>query len=159
MASLSCLPMADEALEVALSVYPPELRAGEMDMCELIDDDAQWEHIEKVFAPDADVQFVTPDAGFVGGMAGPFRGAAGLRAGWREWLQPFQRFRIEALEPRTAPDGRLVLLATTFGTLRGSSVEVEQPSGVVYEVRDGRIVAAVHYLEHEQALRDTGLAE
>ena len=149
--------MADETLEVALSIYPPEIRAGEMDVCELIEDDAQWERIDEIFDPNADVQFVTPDAGLMGGMAGPFRGGPGLRAGWREWLQPFQRFRIELLETRIAPDGRALLLATTFGTLRGSSVEVEQPSAVVYEARDGRIVAAVHYLEHEQALRDAGV--
>jgi hypothetical protein len=157
-ASLGFRPMAEEQIEVALSIYPPEIRAGEMDMCELVEDDSQWERIDAMFAPDAEVKFFTPDSGLMGGMAGPFRGGAGLRAGWREWLQPFDHFRIELAEARTAPDGRVVLLATTFGALQGSSVEVEQPSAAVYKVNGGLITQADHYLEHEQALRDVGLA-
>jgi ketosteroid isomerase-like protein len=136
--------MAAEPIEVVREIFPSRLRAGEMDMCEVIDDEPFWARIAE-FGP-------------MGGMGGPFRGAAGFRAGWREWLQPFDRFRVEIKESRTAPDGRIVLLATTYGTLQGSSVEVEQPSAVVYEVREGRVVQADHYLEHEQALRDAGLA-
>jgi ketosteroid isomerase-like protein len=150
--------MTDEAMQVVLDVFPPELRAGKMDMFELIDDEAFWARIGELFAEDADVRFLTPDEGGMGGMAGPFRGPAGFRAGWREWLEPFDRFRIETREAHTAPDGRIVLLATTFATLQGSSVEVEQPAAVLYAVNDGRITQANHYLEHKQALRDAGLA-
>jgi ketosteroid isomerase-like protein len=150
--------MTTEAVQVALELFPAELRAGKLDMCELIDDEPFWTRIADVFEPDAEVRFITPDAGLMGGMAGPFRGAEGFRAGWREWLQPFDRFRIELEETQAAADGRVVLLATTFGTLQGSSVEVEQPSAVVYTVRGGRIAGADHYLEHEQALREAGLA-
>jgi ketosteroid isomerase-like protein len=157
--SLSSLALITEPMQVVLDIYPPEVRDGELDMCELIDDEPFWARIAQLFAPDAEVRFITPDAGGMGGMAGPFRGPAGFRAGWREWLQPFDRFRIETEEPpRTAVDGRVVLLAKTFGTLQGSSVEVEQPSAVVYRVQAGRVVEANHYLEHEQALRDAGLA-
>ena len=150
--------VAAEPMQVVLEVFPPELRAGEMDMCQLIDDEPFWAQIAELFEPEADVRFLTPDAGLMGGMAGPFRGAAGFRAGWREWLQPFDRFRVKVEHAQTAPDGRIVLLATTFGTLQGSSLEVEQPSAVVYAVRGSRISQADHYLEHEQALRDAGLA-
>jgi ketosteroid isomerase-like protein len=150
--------MATEPTEVALELFPAELRTGEMDMCELIDDEPFWGRIAERFEPDAPVRFLTPDAGPMGGMAGPFRGAEGFRTGWREWLQPFDHFRIEVEEMRTAPGGRVVLLVTTFGALQGSSVEVEQPSAVVYTVRDGRIAGADHYLEHEQALRAAGLS-
>jgi ketosteroid isomerase-like protein len=145
-------------MQVVLEVFPPELREGKLNMCELIDDEPFWARIAGLFDSDAEVRFLTPDAGPMGGMAGPFRGAAGFRAGWREWLQPFDRFRIDTQDARTAPDGRIVLLAATFATLQDSPVEVEQPSAVVYQVRDGRIVAADHYLEHAQALRDAGLA-
>ena len=151
--------MAAEPIEVVREIYPPAVRSGKIDMCELIDDEPFWARIAELFAPDAEVRFVTPDPGRMGAMGGPFRGADGFRAGWREWLQPFDRFRIETEEPpRTAPDGRVVLLAKTFGTLQGSSVEVEQPSAVVYAVDDGLVTVADHYLEHEQALRGAGLA-
>jgi ketosteroid isomerase-like protein len=149
--------MAAAPMQVVLEIFPPELRAGEMDMCEVIDDEPFWERIAELFEPHAEVRFVTPDSGLMGGMAGPFHGADGFRAGWREWLQPFDRFRIELERALTATDGRIVLLATTFGTLQGSSVEVEQPSAVVYAVNDGRVTQANHYLEHEQALREAGL--
>jgi hypothetical protein len=145
-------------MQVVLDVYPPELRAGKMDMFDLIDDERFWARIGELFEPDAEVHFLTPDEGLMGAMGGPFHGAAGFEAGWREWLQPFDRFRIETGEARNAPDGRVVLLATTFATLQGSTVEVPQPAAVVYTVRDGRIARADHYLEHEQALRDAGLA-
>jgi len=145
-------------MQVVLNLFPPELRTGEMDMCELVDDEPSWARIVELFEPDAEVRFLTPEAGLMGGMAGPFRGAAGFRAGWREWLQPFDRFRIEVERAQPAPDGRIVLLVRTFGTLQGSSAEVEQPSAVVYAVRDGRISQADHYLGHEQALRDAGLS-
>jgi ketosteroid isomerase-like protein len=150
--------MTAEPMQVVLEIFPPELRAGEMDMFDLIDDEQFWARIGELNDPDAEVRFLTPDAGLIGGMGGPFRGPAGFEAGWREWLQPFDRFRIETGETRTAPDGRVVLLATTFGTLQGSTVEVPQPAAVVYAVRDGRITKADHYLEHDQALRDAGLA-
>jgi ketosteroid isomerase-like protein len=149
--------MAAEPIEVVREIYPSAVRTGEIDMCELIDDEPFWARVNELFAPDADVQFITPDAGGMGGMAGPFRGPAGFRAGWREWLEPFDRFRIETKETLTASDDRIVLLATTYGTLQGSSVEVEQPSAVVYRVQAGRVVEAYHYLEHEQALRVAGL--
>jgi len=127
-------------------------------MCEVIDDEPFWARIAELIEPEAPVRFLTPDAGPMGAMDGPFHGSAGLRAGWREWLQPFDRFRIEVEETRTAPGGRVVFLARTFGTLQGSAVEVEQPAAVVYAVRSGRIAQADHYLDHGQALRDSGLA-
>jgi hypothetical protein len=149
--------MATEEMQTALALFPPDLRAGKADMCELIEDESFWARISEAFEPDAEIRFITPDAGDIGGMAGPFRGPAGFRDGWREWLQPFDRFRIELESAQDAPEGRVAMLARTFGTLQGSSIEVEQPAAVVYEVRGGRISAAAHYLEHEQALRDAGL--
>src|SRR5919108_2074322 len=72
--SLSCPAMAAEPMQVVLDVFPPELREGKLDMCELIDDEPFWARIDKLFAEDADVKFLTPDEGRMGGMAGPFRG-------------------------------------------------------------------------------------
>lgn len=150
--------MAAEQIQVVLEIFPEGVREGKTDMCELIDDESFWDRISELIDPDADVRFITPDAGGMGGMAGPFRGPAGFRAGWREWLHPFDHFRIETKEGLVSPDGRIVLLATTFGTMQGSSVEIEQPAAVVYAVNEGLITQAFHYLEHEQALRDAGLA-
>jgi ketosteroid isomerase-like protein len=150
--------MSSGSMQVVLRLFPPEFREGRLDMCELIDQDPFWTLITELFEPDAEVRFITPDAGDLGGMAGPFRGPAGFRAGWREWVKPYDSFRVEVEQAQTTPDDRVVLLVKTFASLQGSSVEVEQPSAVVYAVRDGRIAAADHYLEHEQALRDAGLA-
>jgi SnoaL-like domain len=150
--------MSTGALQVALGLFPPEIREGRLDMCKLIDDEAFRARIAEALDPNAEVRFITPDAGGMGSLAGPFRGPEGFRAGWREWLQPYDRFRIDTERIETTPDDRVVILVKTFGILQGSAIEVEQPSAVVYTVRGGQITGADHYLEHEQALRDAGLA-
>jgi hypothetical protein len=148
-----------EPLEIVSRLFPETVRSGETDMVEVLDDDAFWEVAGELIAPEAVIRFLAPEAGLGPGMMrGPFTGAEGFRAGWREWVSAFDSFRIEMSAIHTVSGGRVVLLVTTLARPPGSSAEIPQPSAAVYTVRDERIVAVDHYLEHEQALRDTGIA-
>ena len=144
---------------------PPELvtRAfgieigADTDMRALFADPGALARLEEAIAPDAVVEFATPDGGFVGDMGGPFRGLDGLREGWAEWLAPWESFTFHAADIADAGEGRVLLLGETHARL-ASGVEVEAHVGAAYTIRDGRIVLIQHFLDQDQARRAVGLA-
>jgi len=66
---------------------------------------------------------------------------------------------VESQELRDVGDDRVVLLGRF--RLRGPSSRsvFEEPVGYVFTVRDGKLVGAVDYLNHEEALKAVGLEE
>jgi ketosteroid isomerase-like protein len=135
----------------------PELENG-IDMRDFIDDDdAFWERARQVIEPEAEVRFILQGGGTIGAMGGPFHGIDGFRAGWREWLEPWQRLRIVPVEMIDAGEGRVLLLAESHGLLTSGGAEIVQASAAIYRLRDGMIVGIDHYLDYEQARRAAGL--
>ena len=113
--------------------------------------------LEAALAPDAVIEFATPDGGFVGDMAGPFRGPEGMRAGWAEWLAPWETFLFRGDDLIDVGGGRVLLLGDTMARMR-SGIEVQAHVAAVYTIRDGQIVAIEHFLDQDQARRAVGLA-
>jgi ketosteroid isomerase-like protein len=141
------------ALERVFSLFPQPGPDG-VDLKAVVEDEQYWENADSILRPDAEIRFLTPDGGFVGGMAGPFRGPEGFRAGWREWLRPWETFAATIDAARESEDGsRVLLLVTSHGTMVGSGTKVDQPSAAVYEFDGERIGAIDHYLDHDQARR------
>ena len=137
-----------------MTAFGMELGADH-DMRSLLADPEAIARLEAAIAPDAVVEFATPDGGFVGDMGGPFRGVDGLREGWAEWLAPWESFTFRADEIRDAGNGKVLLLGDTLARL-SSGIEVQAHVGAVYTLRDGRIVAIQHFLDQEQARRAAG---
>jgi hypothetical protein len=141
--------LVDEAVGAALS--------PEMNIVQAVNEDPLWDNAARYIDPEAKITFPAPDGGFVGGMGGEFRGLPGLREGWREWVGPWEDFRVEVVEAVETDSETVLLLVQTRGRMRGAGAEIEQPAAAVYKVREGTIVAIAHFLDHDQARRAAGL--
>jgi len=111
-----------------------------------------WDAAAPMFNPDAEFR------GTVGGVE-PDIVEHGL-----EQFRNFQDKDREAWdERRFHPDGfidagdRVVVLQREFRRGRGSGIEVEVSTAVVFQVRDGRVVLVQGYMDQAVALEAAGL--
>jgi ketosteroid isomerase-like protein len=131
---------------------------GPADIKPLLDDDQLWADLAEttLFDPEAEIRFLGPGESPVGGLIGPFRGVEGLRGGLREWLKPWEEYRVEADQILDAGSGRVLTLVQQHGQMKGGA-EVSQSSATITQVREGTIVGMDFYLDQDQARRDAGL--
>jgi hypothetical protein len=118
---------------------------------ELLADQEVLDANRRTLAPDATVEFATPDGGFIGGMAGPFAGPDGMLAAWHEWVKPWTSYSIRVDEWSEPRPGVVLMLGEASGRLAGSNLELDSPIGAVCTVRDGQIVHMQHFLDQDQA--------
>jgi ketosteroid isomerase-like protein len=151
--------LAATNVEVLVQAFGPALEPGAepVDLASEFTDDEVVERLEALIAPDAPVTFETPDGGLMGDMAGPFRGAAGFRAGWREWTRAWDSFLWATSDLIDAGDGRVLVLGDSTARMSGTGLEIATKAGAVHEVRDGTIVRIDHFLDQDQARRAAGL--
>jgi len=74
------------------------------------------------------------------------RGPEEVLAVLEEWVDTWDEHQVELVELIDAGDERVVAVIQERGKLKGSGAWVEHPRGVVYTVRDQRVV---RYEEHE----------
>jgi ketosteroid isomerase-like protein len=136
----------------------PEIASGApVDMVELFARPDTTARLERTIDPEAVIEFPTPDGSFMGGMAGPFRGAAGLQTAWAEWLEPWDSFVFRATEWIEPGGGRVLMLGDSTSRLVHSTVELDAHVAALWTIRDGRVVAIEHFLDQDQARRAAGL--
>jgi ketosteroid isomerase-like protein len=75
------------------------------------------------------------------------------------WTEQFDDWSFEVERLIDAGNDRVVVLLHQSGTGKGSGVPVEWDSGLVYELRDGRVVRATNYTTRDEALEAAGLSE
>jgi ketosteroid isomerase-like protein len=121
-----------------------------------LDDEAVLARLREVVDPEAEIAFIAPQGGALGAMSGPFRGVEGLQAGWREWLQPWEQFRIAFEHNFDVGDGRVLSLVELRARMTGGTEISEQGASIV-RVRDGMVVAVDFYVDQAHARRDAGL--
>jgi ketosteroid isomerase-like protein len=114
--------------------------------------------LQEALAEEAPVEFATPDGGFMGEMAGPFRGVEGLQRAWLEWTDVWEQWSFRGTEWIDVGEGRVLLLGDSIGRLAGSGLEVETHAAALYTVEDDEIVRVEHFLDQNQARRAAGLA-
>jgi hypothetical protein len=151
------MPPQGEATAIVRELTAPVRVPGGLDFKRAIEDPQFHALLERHIAPDAPVLFEVPGGGFVGAMAGPFHGPPGYLAGWREWLQAWDEFRIEEKELIPAGEDDVALLVTVTGRLRNSDAIVQQPGGAVYTVASGRVVKVQQFLDEGQTRAAAGL--
>jgi ketosteroid isomerase-like protein len=108
--------------------------------------------VERVAAPDLVSVMIGPDQSF----RTEYRGVAGLIEGWRDWLSPYESFRME-VEDLIESDDVLVTCVRQFGTPVGGGPELEATGAAVWWVRDGRLVRVEFNLNRDAAFRSAGL--
>ena len=93
------------------------------------------------------------------GAEGVYRGHEGMRRLWHFLRVEFDVTWVETQELRDVGDDRVVLLGRFRIRGRSSGIVFESPVGYIWTVHDGKVVRAIDYLSHEDALKAAGLEE
>lgn len=105
-----------------------------------------------VFDPSFEVSWISNEPG----VQLEYRGAEGLVAGWREWLEPWASYRMRTEEVIDAGEHVLAYVHIDGRTMR-DGVLVEHSPAAVWTIRDGKVVALRFYLDREQAMTAAGV--
>jgi ketosteroid isomerase-like protein len=108
-------------------------------LIETMDPEVRFDLSERVFNP------------------GVYEGHDGFRRFVQEVDEVWEDFRIEPLEFIDAGEDKVVVSYLVRGRGKGSGVDVELPSTSVYTLRDGKLIEARMYRDHEKALEAAGL--
>jgi ketosteroid isomerase-like protein len=150
--------VSETAVQIVRRAFGDAPLGTVFDMKELLERTEIRVALEELVAPDAVVEFETPSGGLIGDMAGPWRGADGLRAAWREWTGAFDAWSFRGTEWIDAGGGKVLLLGVSLGRMAGSSTAIETRGAALYELEAGKIVRISHFLDQDQARRAAGLA-
>ena len=111
-----------------------------------------------------DSEAVTDDSEFTveGGMPdgrSVWRGREEYVEWFRTWTGEFEGWSLQLERLIDAGNDRVVALTHQSGTGKESGAPVELNVGVVWELKDGRVVRVRNYLSHAAALEAAGLSE
>jgi ketosteroid isomerase-like protein len=107
-----------------------------------------------VFDPAFETSFIASEAAAAARVS--YRGAQGLVDGWREWLEAWDRYELEAEDFIDGGDEVVVMVRVRARTRRGG-VEMQHAPAAVWGFKHGAVVRIDFYLERAQALRAVGL--
>lgn len=114
----------------------------------------RWEESARQLGPDAEMH------GTVGGLTegSVWRGSEQIRKVFeQEDAEAWEERRLEVEEFIDAGDS-VVVLVHEFRRGKGSGVEMETDTAVVYEVHNGRVVRLQGYMDRAEALEAAGLS-
>lgn len=96
----------------------------------------------------------------VGGIeGGTYRGRADIERYFADMDEAFEDWHTEDERYFEADDGRVVLAYRIRGRGKGSGVPIDQPIGIVFTLRDGKVLLGDVYLDPREALTAAGVAE
>lgn len=127
------------------------------DIAAVVADDGHWDRNGDAIAPDLAVRFVIPSSGLEVMDRQEFTGIAGLKEGWRIWMQAWESFMVSLAELIDLDDGRVLLLSHAEVKTRSGGVGMDQDVAVLCRVAEGQITKASFYLDQDQARSDAGL--
>jgi ketosteroid isomerase-like protein len=91
---------------------------------------------------------------------GVFHGHEGVRTYWRQWLSAWRDLQFEIQDLRDGGDEIVALIHKQRQWGRHSGIETEMPPyGIVFTIRNGKVVRWRLYLNQISALEAAGLAE
>jgi ketosteroid isomerase-like protein len=132
--------VASRNLDLVRSLYPAWER-GDWSS-------AEWAHPE--------IEFVQAD----GPAPGSVTGTVALAEAWREFLDTWVGWRVEAEEYRELDDERVLVLIRIRGLGRSSGLPVDEISASganLFHLRDGKVTRLALYWHRDRALADVGL--
>ena len=84
-----------------------------------------------------------------------------MAEGWREWLNAWEDYRVEADEYRELDEERVLVLSRYSGRGKTSGLEVGQmrtDGATLFHVGDGKVMRFVGYWDRDRAFADVGFA-
>jgi ketosteroid isomerase-like protein len=130
---------AERLLEALASVFADD--ETEIDAALI---DRMIEALRPITAPDVVMIMRGSDDTFVG----TYEGFDGLRQGWEDWLESFERVRFQVEDVEQIGDNVLTL-GHQVGTTQG--VELEQPSAALWKFREGLLGRVEFHLDRDVA--------
>lgn len=94
--------------------------------------------------------------GFAGPGRGTYHGHEGLRRFFRDWHEAWESIDYDYDELIDTGGDKVVAVVTRRGRGRASGVEVEQRFGLVWTVREGKVVRVAWFPTREEALEAAG---
>ena len=104
--------------------------------------------------PDIELSFIGPD---YSPDRPTYRGIEEVQAGWRDWGEPHESYRLVPHELIEIEDGALFLGRGVTRTRTGG-VEMEHQAAALFRGRDGKVVSVELFLDWDQARAAAGLA-
>jgi hypothetical protein len=145
-------PMSSGNVALVRSFHPPP----SSDLSQIYRDDARWAKASAMLAP-----FLAPDFkclahGYLEADGETFKGLAGLRYLWLEWLTPWASYRAEVEEMVDLGDQVLVLVRDC-GTRAGDDHEVAVSSAAIWTLREGKVAEIAFHVDRSTAFKAVGL--
>jgi ketosteroid isomerase-like protein len=108
---------------------------------------------DAAYSPDLEITWIdsNPDSGV-------YHGFAGYQQAFADWLDAWEEFSVEPKEFIDAGD-HVLIPNVQRGRGKGSGVEIEEESTLVYTVRDRRVVRISEYASLKEAVKAAGLQE
>jgi ketosteroid isomerase-like protein len=109
---------------------------------------------EPFFTTDFECVFVRDDVG-----RATYSGLDGLRAGFLDWLQPWESYHAGVEDVIDAGDGRVLVLTNDHARPKGVGAEVSFAGAPVWTLRDGKVARIEFYWNRADGLAAVGLEE
>jgi ketosteroid isomerase-like protein len=131
--------MSRNNVELVRAMWPHQI-----DVVELLADSERRGELAAGLAPDVDVSFIANAPG-VPDLR--YRGAEGLTEGWRDWLEPYESYRLEIEDVIDAGDEDVVVPVRVSARTRRDGVLVEHSPAAICTVNGRQIVRVRFYLD------------
>ena len=135
-----------------------------IDWVPIFADEAQRHAFAAAFEPmlDPECEFFASTGGMAA-LDGEYKGREAAidayMALWSEWLNTWETYVGELEEIRELPDGRILVLLRNRSRSKAAGIEIEGEHGLIYTVRDSRVLRLEQYLDRNEALEAAGLRE
>jgi len=144
------IPISDRNVEIVRALQP-----SGVDLVALTEGEqgAFAEIGASLFAEDLESSFIGP-----GLRSDTRRGFEGFVAGWRDWLEAWQRYEIWAEDFIDAGDA-VVVFAHVHALTRRDAIDMQHTPAAVWTLRDGIVCRIDFYYERAEALNAVGLED
>jgi ketosteroid isomerase-like protein len=102
---------------------------------------------------DPEIEYVVID----GPEPGTRTGLAGIADVLRTMFDAFEDLRDEPEDYRELDETRVLVLSRLSGRGKASGTAVRQKAAQVFELRDGKVIRIIVYMDRDRALADLGL--
>ena len=141
--------MSEENVELVRRLLDMFAKRNHEGVFEFYDPDIEW-----------DARRAPGGGPFPAGLAGVYRGHEGVRTYWRRWLEAWEDLQFEVQDVLDGGDEVVALIRNQRQWGRHSGIATEMPPyGLVFTIRDGKVVRWRSYPDHQSALEAAGLSE